>query len=54
MGQPGNKFGPQTVCSMFFFSVSIFLSYFKFKSNQVLNSKFQIYAQAKLQHGVQV
>ena len=31
-----------------FFIVSIFLSYFNFKSNQVLNSKFQIYAQEKL------
>jgi hypothetical protein len=31
-----------------FFIVSIFFSYFNFKSNQVLNSKFQIYAQEKL------
>jgi hypothetical protein len=43
------EFGPELVLVFFlFFIVSIFLSYFNFKSNQVLNSKFQIYAQEKL------
>jgi hypothetical protein len=40
LGRPGES-GPQTVYSFYFFSISIFLSYFNFKSNQVLISKFQ-------------
>jgi hypothetical protein len=39
---------PKVSFSLFFFIVSIFLSYFHFKSNQDLISKFQIYAQEKL------
>jgi hypothetical protein len=46
---PGRGIRPKVSFSFFlFFIVSIFLSYFNFKSNQVLNSKFQIYAQEKL------
>jgi hypothetical protein len=51
MGRVGQEveFGPELVLVfLLFFIVSIFLSYFNFKSNQVLNSKFQIYAQEKL------
>jgi hypothetical protein len=40
LGRPGES-GPQMVYSFYLFSISIFLSYFNFKSNQVLNSKFQ-------------
>jgi hypothetical protein len=46
---PGRGIRPKVSFSFFlFFIVSIFLSYFNFKSNQDLNSKFQIYAQEKL------
>jgi hypothetical protein len=46
--------GPSQAYVFFlFFIVSIFLSYFNFKSNQVLNSKFQIYAQEKSPHDAQ-
>jgi hypothetical protein len=36
------------------YNISFFLSYFQFKSNQVLNSRFQIYAQVKLSHDAQL
>jgi hypothetical protein len=52
MGRVGQEveFGPELVLVFFllFFIVSIFLSYFNFKSNQVLHYKFKIYAQEKL------
>jgi hypothetical protein len=52
MGRVGQEveFGLELVLVFFllFFIVSIFLSYFNFKSNQVLHYKFKIYAQEKL------
>jgi hypothetical protein len=48
VGPRRTRIRPKVSFSLFFFIVSIFLSYFHFKSNQVLISKFQIYAQEKL------